>query len=99
MRLARTGLRQAINDCLEMSFQLKNSDIKFIDETTKELGIVTISDLRRAYSRRYKRVIARGYVKDDTEWYLLKNVLFGIDDKHDVDIEAIERMIENYEEK
>lgn len=98
-KAAAAGLRQAINDCIEMSLHFNNSDIEILDNDLRELGIVTISTLRRLYSKTYKRILSRGKIKNDTELHFIKNVLNDPTPKASDEIEKLEEMIAVYEER
>jgi hypothetical protein len=73
--LARIGLRQAIIDCVEMSLRLKAEDVKKLDDELRARGIVTLSELRRRYSKRYAAIVKRGRIKTDSEWHLIRAAL------------------------
>jgi hypothetical protein len=53
MKKALSGLRQAINDCVEMSFRFDHSEVEKLDSQLRSRGIVTLSELRRRYSKAY----------------------------------------------
>src|ERR1700710_1606925 len=48
---ARRGLRMAINDCVERSATLDRLEVEKLDSEFRERDIVTLSELRRRYSR------------------------------------------------
>jgi hypothetical protein len=73
--MALNGLRQAINDCIEASLRFGNAEVAVLDSELRKRGIVTLSELRRRYSRTYARIAKRGKIKNDTEYCLINNVL------------------------
>jgi hypothetical protein len=91
------GLRQAINDCVEMSFHLDPKDVRKLDAELRDLGIVTVSELRRRYSKKYAAIMKRGRIKDDTEYYLIRNVAGDVTKKTTEESEVLERLIIEYE--
>jgi hypothetical protein len=52
-RLAFDGLRQAIIDCVDMSSRFDHVEVKRLDSQLRSRGIVTLSELRRRYSKSY----------------------------------------------
>jgi hypothetical protein len=72
---ALEGARQAVNDALEETRRVSPEYLTRVDAALTEQGIVTLSELRRRYSRHYKAILKRGKVKDETEYYLLKGIL------------------------
>jgi hypothetical protein len=75
MKMAFNGLRQAINDCVEMSFHFDHGEVRKLDSELRSRGIVTLSELRRRYSKGYAKITKRGQIKNETEYHLIRNVL------------------------
>jgi hypothetical protein len=84
---ALEGARQAVNDALEETRHVSPEYLARLDTALTEQGIVTLSELRRRYSRRYKAILKRGIIKDETEYYLLKGIL----DDGNADVTSDER--------
>jgi hypothetical protein len=74
---AAQGLMMVINDFIEMSSDWDAEKITAFDAELKSSGIITLTELRRQYSKQYARVIKRGHIKTIEEYYLLKGVLDG----------------------
>lgn len=68
---ALVGLRQAANDTIEQTSNWNLKARAIADEGFKAAGIVTVSEIARRYSSSYKRIIKRGHVKNDTEYYIV----------------------------
>lgn len=63
-------------------------------------GIITLTELRRRYSRQYSRVVKRGHIKTVDEYYLLKGVLDGGSSEMEIaEQENLSQIIELYERK
>jgi len=75
MKTAIRGLRQAINDCVEESFHFDHKEVERLDSELRARGIVTLPELRRRYSKAYAKIKKRARIKNDTEYYLIQNVL------------------------
>jgi hypothetical protein len=72
---ALVGLRQAINDTLEGLQDLSAEQLRPLDIALKQAGIVTITELRRRYSRQFKAILKRGSIRNETEYYMIKATL------------------------
>jgi hypothetical protein len=58
-----------------------------------------LSELRRRYSSSFKRIVKRGRIQDDTEYYLLNGVV--VDQSNDIDATEralLQRLLETYEQ-
>lgn len=72
---ALDGLKQAVNDTVE---DLNGQPLEYIqrlDAALRERGIITFSEIRRRYSSSYKRILKRGKIKTDTEYYIVAGIL------------------------
>jgi len=56
-KMALNGLRQAINDCVEMSSRFDPAEVQKLDSQLRSHGIVTLSELRRRYSKGYAKIV------------------------------------------
>jgi hypothetical protein len=74
-KLAVTGLRQAVNDCIDRSQRFGHAEVANLDAELSARGILTLSELRRRYSRGYAKIMKRGRINNDGEYYLIRNVL------------------------
>jgi hypothetical protein len=97
MKKALSGLRQAINDCVQMSFQFDHSEVEKLDSQLRNRGIVTLSELRRRYSKRYAKIRRNGRLKNETEYYLVRNVLDDPTPKTSEERALLEKLIVDYE--
>ena len=97
MKMAFAGLRQAIHDCVEMSFRFDQAEVEKLDSELRERGIVTLSEIRRLYSKGYAKILKRGQIKDETEYYLMCNVLHDPTAKPSEELELLEKLISTYE--
>ncbi len=97
MKTAIRGLRQAINDCVEESFHFDHKEVERLDSELRARGIVTLSELRRRYSKAYAKIKKRARIKNDTEYYLIRNVLGDPTEKTPGECQLLEEMINQYE--
>ena len=97
LKMALNGLRQAINDCVEMSSRFDHAEVEKLDSQLRSRGIVTLSELRRRFSKKYAKVVERRQIKDETEYYLVRNILDDPTEKSPEEFELLERMLSEYE--
>jgi hypothetical protein len=72
---ALEGTRQAVNDVLEELSDLVPESVRILDEALVAAGLVTLSALRRRHSSSYKRVLKRGSIKTEAEYYLVNGLV------------------------
>ncbi len=72
---ALAGLRQAANDTIEETINWNAEARATADEVFAAAGIVTVSEIIRRYSAGYKRIVKRGLIKNDTEYYVINAIL------------------------
>jgi hypothetical protein len=94
---AVSGLRQAINDCVEMSLRLPHQEVEELDARLRALGIVTLSELRRRYSNAYARIVKRGRIRDETEYYLVHNISNDPTEKTTEERRQLEELLRTHE--
>lgn len=72
---ALEGLRQAVNDTIEMLRNQSLAYVQTLDAALRERQLITLSEVRRRYAALYKRVLKRGKIKTETEYYLIAGLL------------------------
>jgi hypothetical protein len=96
-RMASQGLRQAINDCVERSWPFDPAEVANFDAELSNRGIITLSELRRRYSRGYAKILRRGRIKNATEFYLLRNVVNDPTEKSPEERDLLAKLLADYE--
>lgn len=74
---AKRGLVMAINDFVEMSTDWSPSRVADADKRFIASGAPTLTMVRAKYSRIYKKILKRGFLKSVEEYYLVKGILDG----------------------
>jgi hypothetical protein len=96
---ALVGLRQAANDTIEETSSWNTEARAIADEGFRVAGVVTVSEITRRYSASYKRIVKRGFIRNDTEYYVINAILVnqgsGIPDDERA---SLQRIAEAYEE-
>lgn len=72
---ALVGTRQAVNDVAEELSDLAPESVELLDQALRGAGLLTLSEVRRRYSALYRRILKRGHIKTDTEYYLVNGVV------------------------
>ncbi len=93
---AVTGLRQAINDCVERSSRFNHTEVTNLDAELSTRGIITLSELRRRYSKGYAKIMKRGRINNDVEYYLLRNVLDDSTEKTPDERDLLQKLLSAY---
>jgi len=97
---ALVGLRQAANDTIEEASNWTMEARAIADEGFRAAGVSTVSEIGRRYSASYKRIVKRGFIKSDTEYYVINAVL--VDQGNlisDDERTFLQRLSEAYQEK
>ena len=96
---ARLGLGLALNDLLEMSWHFTPDEVAAIDREFSARGIVTLSEMRRRYSRQFRGVLKRGKIRTEEEFYLVSGILASFTtDASDDERRKLDEMVGAYEE-
>ncbi|WP_020650008.1 hypothetical protein [Solimonas variicoloris] len=69
------GLRQAANDTVESSEDFTPEQVSAFDAICRSKGVITLTEIRRRYWKKYKALIKRGRLRDETEYYLAVGLL------------------------
>ena len=97
MAVARRGLAMAINDTLEMLRDLPLNEVAACDAALKARGGYTLSELRHRYSRQYARLIKRGVIRTDEEYYLAQGIVSDVDFPiSEGERDALDAMVHSY---
>jgi hypothetical protein len=96
-RVALNGVRQAVNDCVEMSSSFTQAQVVELDSELRTRGLITLSEMRRRYSKNFAQIRKRGQIRSETEYYLVRNVLDDAAPKSPGERKILEEMILAYE--
>lgn len=95
-RKARASVRMAINDMLEATIDLPESDIRHLDEAFAGEGLPTLTDLRATFWSLVRTVRKRGRIQNMGEYHALRNALDTISSSQRA---TIDRLLTEYEQK
>jgi hypothetical protein len=97
---ALQGLKQAINDTIEDSSDFSVERVQQLDAELASKGIITLSILRKRYWGKYKAILKRGKIRNETEYYLINGVLCDTSAAvSDNERETLSSLINEYEQK
>jgi hypothetical protein len=95
--MARDGLRQAVNDCITMASGWHHTEVEKFDSELRSRGIVTLSEMRRRFSKSYAAILKRARIKNETEYHLIRNVLDDTAEKAAEERDALAKLISEFE--
>jgi len=72
---ARSGLGMAIGDVVEFTSNWPASDVTACDRELSQLSLPTLSEVRARFSKLVQRIVRRGQIKSDEEFYALRNAV------------------------
>ncbi|KQW54156.1 hypothetical protein ASC92_22780 [Variovorax sp. Root411] len=95
---ALEGLRQAANDIIEDLSVRPATGVAALDEALRAAGLLTASEVRRRYASSYKRIMKRGSIRDDTEYYLVNGIVVDLGNATpDEERAMLQRLLDTYE--
>lgn len=74
---AKKGLQMAINDIVEDTSDWTPQQVAEADAKFATAGTFTLTEVRRRYSKKYLRILKRGVIRSETEYYLVKGIVEG----------------------
>ncbi len=96
---AKRGLEMAVNDIVESSSDWRLETVADANARFMGAGAPTLSDVRRHFSKRYLRVLARGLIRSEAEYYLVKGVRDGVAHLDASEIEQLDSLLVGFEER
>jgi hypothetical protein len=100
MAKARKGLSLGINDILEDTNDWPVEAVREFDRFLSESDAATLTELRVRKSKRYKKILKRGAIRDEMECYLVKVILDGLQEYVEKDeLPLLQEMLTAYEKK
>lgn len=70
---ARLGLALAVGDIVEMTNDWSGDRVGLVDRELQEAELPTLSEVRVTFGKAVNRVLRRGSIKSDAEYYLVRN--------------------------
>lgn len=98
MAKAKSGLRMAVNDIVELSSSWAPEQVSEVDRQFLERGVLSLSEVRKKYSKRYIQILNRG-IRSLEDYYLIKGVVDGVRDNLSAEEEGVlVTMLTNFEQ-
>lgn len=93
-------MRQAVNDTVEDLRRQPFEYVQRLDATLHEHGFITFSEIRRRYSSSYKRILKRGNLKIEAEYYIITGIIADLESGiSEGERNLIEQLAMQYEKK
>lgn len=73
------GLRMATQDFLEMTRHLHSARVTEVDAFLRERGAVSLTEMRRKVWRQIPKILGRGRIRTEAEYYLLAERVNDVD--------------------
>ena len=70
---ARLGLQMAIGDMIEATDCWSITRVKDVDRLLDRVGLPSLSEVRAKFSKELRRVVTRGLIKSEIEYYAVRN--------------------------
>ena len=93
---ARQGLEMAINDTIELTQSWPQKRVQEIDDSLQANGLPTLSEIRARFSKEIRRVLKRGQINSDVEYYAVRNAVEMSDSE---ELGQLTQLIAAYETK
>jgi hypothetical protein len=90
---ARQGLRMAIGDVVEITGGWSAAELEHCDSELSGKGLPTLTDVRACFSKAVRRVVRRGRIRSEEEFYALRNAV----DQQGINADALAPLLEAYE--
>lgn len=83
----------AICDVVDFTSVWPASDVSACDHELSQSGLPTLSEVRARFSKLVQRVVRRGHIKSDDEFYALRNAV----EQQGADSAGLWRLLDAYE--
>ena len=94
---AFSGLKMATNDCLEFGRALTTEQKRKFDIECHRRGALTMSALLRTHSNKFRALVKRGKIRNETEYQMVAAVLSDTTWNAPPEQALLEQMVETYE--
>lgn len=95
---ALAGLRMAVNDCMEMSSHWPVDKIRLMDAGLRSVGVLTLSEVRRRFSKKVSAILSRDRIRSEVEYYIVAGLLADLSSEVSGDERSrLEAMAARYE--
>lgn len=91
------GLKMAIQDCMEMTGDENIEELKRLDSVLKKQGAYSLSFVRSILFNEIFKILARGKIRSDIEYYLVKEKIENPTELSDKERESLMKMSDVYE--
>ena len=94
------GVKEAVNDTVQMSVDMTADQVRRLDAALKADGVLTLSEVRVRYWRRYKSIVKRGRIRSDLEFRMVVGILADVEASIPKEERALlEKLAHEYEQR
>ena len=88
MAIARKGLGLALGDIIEDLSELDPARVRAVDAALQSASIITLSEVRARFWTRIRRILERGVIRSENDYYALRNAVETLPDAEQAFIAA-----------
>ena len=88
-----------MNDIVESTRRIAIAELAKIDAELRQNGIITLSGVRRRFSKDLARVLKNNEISNETEYYAVRGVVDDVLNFDEDEREKMFKLIENFEQK
>lgn len=98
MTKAKKGLSITISDTLEMTESWPLDAVREFDRILAENGAATLTELRVKHSKKYRKILKKGAIRSEVEYYLIKGIMDGMQEHvPEEELPLLDAMLVEYE--
>jgi len=71
--IARKSLAIGIADIVDLTGDWSSERVSALDSRLASIGLPTLSEIRTAFSKDVRRIVRRGQIRDEIEYYAIRN--------------------------
>ncbi|MBF5006956.1 hypothetical protein [Diaphorobacter caeni] len=72
---AKIGVQMSVNDSIESTLAWSPEKVAEADAKLLNAGALSLSEVRRRYSKKLVQVLNRGKIRSETEYYLVRGII------------------------
>ncbi len=70
---ARKGLAMAVGDIIEMTSDWPKERVDAVEHRLRDEDLPTLSEIRARFSKDVERIVRRGHIRNEVEYYAVRN--------------------------
>jgi len=75
---SKSGLQQIVRDLVEMTLPLSEVEVRELDSRLASQNLPTLSAMRDSEGRQFRKILLRGYIRDEDEYRFVEARLSNV---------------------